>query len=109
MLPDPLVAEMRKILSAGKKLTLGEIVDLAEVGAHGREVLTREHQVAEARELREPAAGAGHRPEVGELAHLDRGAGLELTDVRFPCERDVRRLAQRLAASAGRRLDESKP
>jgi pilus assembly protein CpaF len=28
---------------------------------------------------------------------IDRGAGLELTDVRFQCERDVRRLAQRLA------------
>ena len=34
---------------------------------------------------------------------IDRGAGLELTDLRFPCEGDVRRLAQRLAASAGRR------
>ena len=38
---------------------------------------------------------------------IDRGPGLELTDVRFPCERDVRRLAQRLAASVDRRLDES--
>ena len=39
---------------------------------------------------------------------IDRGAGLELTDLRFPGEGDVRRLAQRLAASVGRRLDESK-
>ena len=38
---------------------------------------------------------------------VDRGVGLELTDLRFPCEADVRRLAQRLAASVGRRLDES--
>ena len=29
---------------------------------------------------------------------VDRGAGLELTDLRFTCEGDVRRLAQRLAA-----------
>ena len=35
---------------------------------------------------------------------VDRGAGLELTELRFPCEGDVRRLAQRLAASVGRRL-----
>src|SRR4029453_7104809 len=40
---------------------------------------------------------------------IDRGAGLELTEVRFPCERDVRRLAQRLAASVGRRLDDAVP
>ena len=38
---------------------------------------------------------------------IDRGSGLELTDIRFPCERDVRRLAQRLAVSVGRRLDEA--
>ena len=40
---------------------------------------------------------------------VDRGAGLELTDLRFTCEGDVRRLAQRLAASAGRRLDDAVP
>jgi pilus assembly protein CpaF len=40
---------------------------------------------------------------------VDRGFGLELTDLRFPHESDVRRLAQRLAASAGRRLDDAMP
>jgi pilus assembly protein CpaF len=40
---------------------------------------------------------------------VDRGSGLELTDLRFPCEGDVRRLAQRLAASVGRRLDDAMP
>ena len=40
---------------------------------------------------------------------IDRGAGLELTDLRFPGEGDVRRLAQRLAASVGRRLDDAVP
>lgn len=40
---------------------------------------------------------------------LDRGEGLELTDVRFPDEPAVRRLAQRLAASGGRRLDDATP
>jgi pilus assembly protein CpaF len=40
---------------------------------------------------------------------IDRGAGLELTDVHFPNESAVRRLAQRLAASVGRRLDDAMP
>ncbi|SFE10220.1 TadA family conjugal transfer-associated ATPase [Blastococcus tunisiensis] len=40
---------------------------------------------------------------------VDRGAGLELTDVRFPDDDAVRRLAARLAATAGRRLDDASP
>ena len=39
----------------------------------------------------------------------DRGRGLELTAVRFADEHAVRRLAQRLAAQAGRRLDDASP
>ena len=41
--------------------------------------------------------------------YLDRGAGLELTDVRFVDDDAVRRLAQRLAAGGGRRLDDATP
>lgn len=40
---------------------------------------------------------------------IDRGDGLEPTAVRFPDDDAVRRLAQRLAASAGRRLDDASP
>ena len=40
---------------------------------------------------------------------LDRGAGLERTAVRFPDDDAVRRLAVRLAAAAGRRLDDASP
>ena len=40
---------------------------------------------------------------------LDRGHGLERADVGFRDETAVRRLAQRLAASAGRRLDIARP
>ncbi len=40
---------------------------------------------------------------------LDRGEGLEPADVRFPDEDAVRRLAQRLAARGGRRLDDAVP
>jgi pilus assembly protein CpaF len=40
---------------------------------------------------------------------VDAGAGLVRSDVRFPDENAVRRLAQRLAGSVGRRLDDSVP
>jgi pilus assembly protein CpaF len=40
---------------------------------------------------------------------VDRGAGLEPTGVRFPDDAAVRRLAQRLAVAAGRRLDDASP
>ncbi len=41
--------------------------------------------------------------------YVDVGSGLELTSVRFSDDDDVRRLAQRLAAAAGRRLDDGSP
>ncbi len=41
--------------------------------------------------------------------YVDRGEGLELTDVSFPDDEAVRRLAQRLASTAGRRLDDATP
>jgi pilus assembly protein CpaF len=44
-----------------------------------------------------------------EQVYVDRGCGLERTDVRFPDDDAVRRLAQRLAASGGRRLDDATP
>jgi pilus assembly protein CpaF len=40
---------------------------------------------------------------------VDRGDGLTRTEVRFPDEASVRRLAQRLALAAGRRLDDASP
>jgi pilus assembly protein CpaF len=40
---------------------------------------------------------------------IDRGAGLERTATTFPDEASVRRLAQRLAAVGGRRLDDASP
>jgi pilus assembly protein CpaF len=40
---------------------------------------------------------------------VDRGRGLERTPVRFSDDAAVRRLAQRLAAAAGRRLDDAMP
>ena len=48
---------------------------------------------------------------VTDPAHVwvDRGAGVELTDVTFADDPAVRRLAQRLAAACGRRLDDASP
>lgn len=40
---------------------------------------------------------------------VDRGAGLELTDVRFDSDEQVQRLAARLVGAAGRRLDVGMP
>jgi pilus assembly protein CpaF len=40
---------------------------------------------------------------------VDRGAGLERTDVSIPDEPALRRLAQRLVAASGRRLDDALP
>jgi pilus assembly protein CpaF len=44
-----------------------------------------------------------------EQVWVDRGRGLELTPVRFADDDAVRRLAVRLAATAGRRLDDAAP
>lgn len=40
---------------------------------------------------------------------VDSGSGLRLAEVRFPDDEAVRRLAQRLALAAGRRLDDAQP
>src|SRR5205814_4361638 len=39
----------------------------------------------------------------------DGAGGLTRTEIRFPGEESVRRLAQRLALAAGRRLDDAQP
>jgi pilus assembly protein CpaF len=44
-----------------------------------------------------------------DAVYVDRGDGLERTPVRFTDDAAVRRLAQRLAAGAGRRLDDASP
>jgi pilus assembly protein CpaF len=44
-----------------------------------------------------------------DAVYVDRGSGLERADTRFPDDAAVRRLAQRLAGSAGRRLDDATP
>ncbi len=72
--------------------------------------------------LRRDVVGAGpleplvRNPDVTDVlvngpdsVYVDRGHGLERVDVTFPSDEAVRRLAQRLAASGGRRLDDATP
>ena len=72
--------------------------------------------------LRRDSRGAGplesllHEPGVTDVVvngadavYVDRGHGLELVDVRFASDEAVRRLAVRLAAQVGRRLDDGQP
>ncbi|WP_342318887.1 TadA family conjugal transfer-associated ATPase [Corynebacterium mayonis] len=44
-----------------------------------------------------------------DAVYVDRGRGLERSDVTFSSEAEVRRLAARLATSCGRRLDDAHP
>jgi pilus assembly protein CpaF len=72
--------------------------------------------------LRRDVVGAGplepllRQPDVtdvlvngAETVYVERGSGLERTDVRLGSEDAVRRLAQRLVATGGRRLDDAAP
>jgi pilus assembly protein CpaF len=78
--------------------------------------------LAALRSLRQEFVGAGPLDELLRDPHttdvlvcgpdavwVDRGTGLERCTVRFPDEAAVRRLAQRLALAAGRRLDDASP
>lgn len=73
-------------------------------------------------EVRAELIGAGplepllHDPQVTDVlvngpgeVWIDAGGGLVRTETRFPDETALRRLAQRLAAAAGRRLDDAAP
>lgn len=93
----------------------------AAVRAEGR-LLGHDDILALVDALRRDIYGAGpldallREPEVTDVivngpdaVYVDRGCGLEPTAVTFDDDRDVRRLAQRLAAVGGRRLDDSSP
>lgn len=84
---------------------IGDLTVLAVNDALRREV--------EGAGLLEPLLAAPHVTDVlvngaGQV-WVDEGAGLALSELRFPDDAAVRRLAQRLAAIGGRRLDDASP
>ena len=116
-----LVDRVRKRLAAAGGRTTPDAV-AAAVRAESGGVATDLDVLAALRTLRQEFVGAGPLDELlrdarttdvlvgsGGTVWVDRGSGLEQAGVRFPDEAAVRRLAQRLASAAGRRLDDASP
>ena len=116
-----LVDRVRARLAAAGGRTTPEAV-AAAVRAESGGVATDLDVLAALRLLRQEFVGAGPLDELlrdprttdvlvggGGTVWVDRGSGLEPAGVRFPDEAAVRRLAQRLALAAGRRLDDASP
>ena len=108
-----------RLADAGGEATAGRVA--AALRAEDRLLGDRE-VLALTDELRAEFVGAGplepllRAPEVTDVlvngpgeVWIDAGDGLVRTGVRFPDEAAVRRLAQRLTAAAGRRLDDTAP
>jgi pilus assembly protein CpaF len=116
-----LVDRVRARLAATGGRTTPEAV-AAAVRAESGGVATDLDVLAALRLLRQEFVGAGPLDELlrdprttdvlvcgGGTVWVDRGSGLESAGVGFPDEAAVRRLAQRLALAAGRRLDDASP
>ncbi|MCY0933182.1 TadA family conjugal transfer-associated ATPase [Streptomyces sp. H34-S4] len=112
-------AVRQRLAESGAEPTPARVA--AALRAQGR-LLGDAEVLGVAAELRSELVGAGPLealladPEVTDVlvaapdrVWVDRGGGLELTGVTFADAAAVRRLAQRLAAVAGRRLDDARP
>lgn len=98
--PDRVAAALRGAGQLYGNATVLALVDALRrdtIGAGPLDDLLRERGVTD-------VLVNGHRD-----VYVDRGAGLERVDVTFPDDDAVRRLAQRLATSGGRRLDDASP
>lgn len=120
MVDSRLVDRVRRKLAENAEAPTPATVAAALHAEH--RVLGTQHVLAIVDRLRDETHGAGllapllQLPGVTDVlvngpdeVYVDRGAGVERQDLRFESERDVRRLAQRLAAHAGRRLDDASP
>jgi pilus assembly protein CpaF len=117
----PLVDRVRsRLAAAGGEITQAAVA--AAVRAESGGVVSDLDVLTALRVLRQEFVGAGpldqllRDPRTTDVlvcgpgaVWVDRGAGLERTPVRFPDDAAVRRLAQRLAIAAGRRLDDASP
>jgi pilus assembly protein CpaF len=96
--------------------------DVAEAMRAEGQLVSDESLLETVDRLREDSMGAGplvkllREPRVTDVlvngpdqVFVDRGSGLEPASVRFASDVEVRRLAQRLAAGVGRRLDDASP
>lgn len=122
---DPgLVQRVRERLagSSGSSVIAGAAAVAAAVREESSGVVGDTDMLLILRELETELTGAGilapllADPRVSDVVvngpsqvWVDRGAGLRRAAVRFPDEAAVRRLAQRLALAAGRRLDDAQP
>ncbi|MFE4855748.1 TadA family conjugal transfer-associated ATPase [Streptomyces sp. NPDC056670] len=117
--PPLLDAVRQRLAESGAEPTPARVA--AALRAQGR-LLGDAEVLGGAEELRSELVGTGPLeplladPDVTDVlvsapdrVWVDRGAGLELTGIRFADAIAVRRLAQRLAAVAGRRLDDARP
>ncbi len=120
VLPQAVVDRVRERLAAQALEPTAESV--AEVLRGERRLVGDGAVLALADQLRQESLGAGplepllRRPGVTDVlvngagqAYVDAGRGLEAVPVALPDEASVRRLAQRLAALGGRRLDDASP
>lgn len=109
----------RRLADLSRAHTPADVADAMR--AEGR-LVTDESLLAVVEALRREMVGAGpltgllREPGVTDVlvngpdqVWVDRGEGLVPAEVRFVDDAQVRRLAQRLAASTGRRLDDSSP
>ena len=117
----PLIERVRERLAA-QAVPLRPSVVAAAIRAESGGVLGDAEVLISMRELQTELVGAGvlepllSAPGTTDVlvtapdsVWVDDGMGLRRTSVRFADEAAVRRLAQRLALSAGRRLDEAQP
>lgn len=121
MIDTDLVERVRtRLVSEGGDAGVSGLAAAVRSEAHG--VVGDADVLAAVRTLQREFVGAGpleallREPDVSDVlviapnaVWVDRGTGLERTTVTFPDEDAVRRLAQRLAGAAGRRLDDASP
>jgi pilus assembly protein CpaF len=118
--PDVVERVRRRLAGSGTRADAASVAALVRAEAGG--LLSDAELLDLARQAQAELVGAGPlEPLLGDprvtdvlvngpdQVWADRGAGLESLPIRFADEATVRRLAQRLAASAGRRLDDAQP
>ena len=119
---DSMIDRVRERLAAGNSSQLRPEAVAAAIRAESGGVLGDTEMLSSLRVLQTELTGAGPLEPLlcasgttdvlvtaPDAVWVDDGAGLRRTEIRFADEASVRRLAQRLAVAAGRRLDDAQP